>query len=109
MAGCIGVDNISPDYENPDAFAKGLHRPKFKMEKVVSDTIAIFDKIPLRDTIDDPNELPEAVAVIVVDYDGVNPAKLVMGPLAPQIESNINYDTFLRRTCDIYRQRFSGG
>ncbi len=109
VAGAIVVVNVSPAYENPDAFAKGLERPRFKMEKVVADTIAIFDKIPLRNTIDDPNELPEAVAVVVVDYDGVSAAKLVSGPLAPQIGSNINYDKFIGRTCEIYGRRFSGG
>ncbi len=108
VAGAIVVVNVSPAYENPDAFAKGLLRPKFKMEKVVADTIAIFDKIPLRNTEDDSNELPEAVAVIVVDYDGVNPAKLVGGPLAPQIASKINYDSFIRRICEIYGKRFNG-
>jgi hypothetical protein len=107
VAGAIVVVNVSPAYENPDAFAKGLLRPKFKMEKVVTDTIAIFDNIPLRDTADDPNELPEAVAVIAVDYDGVNRGSLVTGPPAPQIESHINYDGFIRRICSIYRQRFS--
>jgi hypothetical protein len=44
-----------------------------------------------------------------VDYDGVNPAKLVSSSLAPQIESNIHYDSFIRRICDIYGKRFSGG
>jgi len=109
VAGAIVVVNVSPAYENPDAFAKGLLRPKFKMEKVVADTIAIFDKIPLRDTADDPSELPEAVAVIVVDYDGINPAQLVSGPVAPQTESHIHYDSFVRRICEIYRNRFSAG
>ncbi len=109
VAGAIVVVNVSPAYENPDGFAKGRARPRFKMEKVVADTITIFDKIPLRDNIDDPNELPEAVAVIVVDYDGVKPAKLVGGPLAPQIESTIHYDSFIRRICEIYGRRFNGG
>lgn len=109
VAGAIVVVNVSPAYENPDAFAKGLVRPKFKMDKVVADTIAIFDKIPLRETAEDPNELPEAVAVIVVDYDGVNPATLVSGPLAPQAESNIHYDNFTRRICEIYAKRFNEG
>ncbi len=109
VAGAIVVVNVSPAYENPDAFAKGLARPRFKMEKVVADTIAIFDKIPLRNTVDDPSELPEAVAVIVVDYDGVSPAKLVGGPLAPQVGSNVNYDSFIRRVCEIYGRRFNGG
>ncbi len=107
VAGAIVVVNVSPAYENPDAFAKGLLRPKFKMEKVVADTIAIFDKIPLRDTLEDPNELPEAVSVIVVDYDGVSPAQLVSGALAPQTGSNINYDGFIRRICEIYGTRFN--
>ena len=109
VAGAIVVVNVSPAYENPDAFAKGLLRPKFKMEKVVADTIAIFDNIPLRDTAGDPSELPEAVAVIVVDYDGVNPGSLVIGPLAPQTESHIHYDNFIRRICRIYGERFNAG
>lgn len=109
VAGAIVVVNVSPAYENPDAFAKGLLRPKFKMEKVVADTIAIFEKIPLRSSVDDPNELPEALAVIVLDYDGVNPAKLVTGPLAPQSGSKMHYDSFSRRICEIYAERFSGG
>ncbi|MGO9272028.1 MAG: hypothetical protein ACLQOO_17490 [Terriglobia bacterium] len=108
VAGAIVVVNVSPAYENPDAFAKGLLRPKFNMEKVVADTIAIFDRIPLRDTVDDPNELPEAVAVIVVDYDGVNAAKLVKGGPAPRTKSHINYQSFLRRVCELYGGRFSG-
>lgn len=109
VAGAIVVVNVSPAYENPDAFAKGLVRPKFKMDKVVADTIAIFEKIPLRVTVDDANELPEAVAVIVVDYDGVNPATLVGTPPAPQTKSHINYNSFIRTICEIYGRRFNGG
>jgi hypothetical protein len=108
VAGAIVVVNVSPAYENPDAFAKGLLRPKFKMEKVVQDTVAIFENIPLRETVDDPTELPEAVAVIVVDYDGINPSKLVTGPLAPDDRSQINYENFIKRICETYVTRFSG-
>jgi hypothetical protein len=72
-----------PLYENPDAFAKDLVRPEFKIEKVVKDTVTIFENIPLRGTPDDPGELPEGLTVIVVDYDGVNRAKLVTEGLAP--------------------------
>src|SRR5205814_10676922 len=56
VAGAIVVVNVSPLYENPDAFARGLERPKFKMEKVVRDTIRIFDRIPLRETDDEPSD-----------------------------------------------------
>src|SRR5580692_5093518 len=69
IAAAIIIVNTSPLYENPDAFAKGLLRPKFKMEKVVADTIKIFDQIPLRELPEEPNDQPEALAV--VNYDGV--------------------------------------
>ncbi len=107
VAGAIVVVNASPAYENPDAFAKGLLRPKSKMEKVVKDTLSIFENIPLRDTPDDPGELPEALAVIVVDYDGVNLSKLVTSGLAPRPDNTVHYKNFIRRICDLYGQRFT--
>jgi hypothetical protein len=108
VAGAIVVVNVSPAYENPDAFAKGLLRPKFKMEKVAKDTVSIFENIPPRDSPDDPGELPEALAVIVVDYDGVNSSKLVTSGLAPQPDNAVHYGNFVRRICDLYGQRFIG-
>jgi len=54
IAGAIVVVNVSPKYENPDEFAKGLVRPKFDMEKIVKDTINIFARIPLRNDPGDP-------------------------------------------------------
>jgi hypothetical protein len=106
IAGAIVVINCSPTYSNPDAFAKGLTRPLFKMEKVVQDTVNIFARIPLRASPEEPNDQPEALAVIVVDYDGQNPAKLVSGGLAPQAGSAVHYDSFLKRMCELYTQRF---
>lgn len=76
------------------------------MEKVVQDTISVFQKIPLRETDEDPNERPEAMAVVVVDYDGINPAKLVSDSRAPNLDDHINYDCFVRRLCDLYTTRF---
>lgn len=108
IAGAIVVINVSPKYENPDAFARGLQRPDFKMEKVVKDTVGIFSKIPLRSEPDDPNDQPEALAVIVVDYDGLSAAKLVTGQLAPQPGNRIHYESFIGRICDLYERRFSG-
>ena len=70
IAGAIVVVNVSPKYENPDEFAKGLARSNFDMEKIVKDTINIFARIPLRNDPGDPSDQPEALAVIVVDYDG---------------------------------------
>ena len=108
ISGAIIVVNTSAEYENPDAFAKGLQRPRFKMEKVVRDTVGVFARIPLRTALEDPNDRPEALAVIVVDYDGATPASLVTGgPLSPQPKEAIHYETFVERICTLYRQRFS--
>jgi hypothetical protein len=107
VAGATVIINCSPAYENPDGFAKGLVRPRFDMRKIVADTTKIFSDIPLRSVPEEPNDQPEALSVIIVDYDGQNPAKLVTGDLAPQPGSPIHYDSFLARVCNLYRQRFA--
>jgi hypothetical protein len=104
IAGAIIVVNTSPLYENPDGFAKGLVRPKFKMDKVVADTIRIFAQIPLRESTDEPNDQPEALGVIVLNYDGTNPARLEDG--LPE-ENQIQYKTFIARIARLYVERFS--
>lgn len=109
LAASTVVVNVSPEYENPDAFARGLVRPKFDMRKVVEDTVGIFTGIPLRNSPEDPNDEPEALAVILVDYDGVNPSKLFTEPPAPQPGSRAHYESFVRRICELYERRFSGG
>ena len=106
VVGATVVINTSELYENPDGFAKGLVRPKFKMEKVVQDTVKIFSGIPLRESPDDPNDLPEALTVIVVDYDGVNRAKLVVGEASPASTSEAHYDNFIKRLAAKYEDRF---
>jgi hypothetical protein len=108
IAAGIVVVNTSPTYENPDAFAKGLKRPRFNMEKVVADTIRLFEAIPLRNETDEPNEQPEALAMIVVNYDGVHPARLVTRPPAPRPREMVHYGSFIRGICRLYRKRFSG-
>jgi len=107
IAGGIVAVNASGTYENPDSFARGLQRPKLRMEKVVADTVQIFADMPLRGAVEDPNDQLEAIAVIVVEYDGVKPAKLVAGPLAPQPDSLVHYDRFVLRISDLYVKRFS--
>ncbi len=105
VAGAIVVVNVSKEYLNPDSFAKDVKRPKRDMNLVVRETIEIFAKIPLRDTPDEPTELPEALAIIVVDYDGINPGKLVIDERAPQPQDAIYYGSFLNRLCALYEQR----
>ena len=81
-------------------------RPNFNMEKVVKDTVKVFEAIPLRDSPDDPKELPEALAVIVVEYDGENPASLVTNDLAPGPTSGAHYDNFIKRLVAKFEDRF---
>ncbi len=108
IAAAIVVVNCSPAYANPDAFAKGLVRPRFNMPRVLAATVKIFADIPLRTNPDEPNDQPEAIAVFVVDYDGQKSPKLVTGELAPQPRDPIHYDNFLARICDLYGRRFGG-
>ena len=106
IAGAIVVINVSPKNENPDEFARGLERPDFNMEKVVQDTVGIFARIPLRSEPDDPNDQPEALAVILVDYDGTSPARLA-GESASILPDSIQYESFIGRICSLYERRFS--
>ena len=101
IAGAIVIVNSSPLYENPDSFARGIVRPKFKMEKVVADTIGIFGQIPLRELPEEPNDQPEALGV---NYDGAAPAALV--DYLP-VENQIRYEMFIRRISRLYVERFS--
>ena len=105
IAGATVVINTSALYANPDSFARDLVRPKFNMERVVKDTVEIFSRIRLRDSPDEPSDLPEALTVIVVDYDGVNLASLVTNELAPPKSSHAHYDNFIKRLAEKYEDR----
>jgi hypothetical protein len=105
IAAAILVINSSLAYENPDAFAKDLVRPQLEMARIVRETTAIFAGIPLRDAPDDPSDQPEALAVIVIDYDGVNPATLVTDERATQSQRSTHYTNFISRICALYEQR----
>jgi hypothetical protein len=104
VVGATVVINTSEAYENPDSFAKGLERPKFKMDNVVTSTMKIFECIPLRDSPSDPIELPEALSIIVVNYDGVNPGTLVED--IPELSHPCHYDNFIKRLAQKYEDRF---
>ena len=108
IAGTIVVVNASAKYKNPDSFARGIQRPGFDMERVVKDTVKVFGDIPLRSDPAEPNDQPEAMAVVVLEYDGVSRARLLRDAPAPLPGSTIHYDTFLTRICDLYVKRFSG-
>jgi hypothetical protein len=107
IAAGLMVVNISATYENPDPFAKGIRRPKSDMLRVVADTVRLFASLPLRNSPDEPSDQPEALSVILVDYDGARPAKLVTKPPAPQSDEAIFYGNFIKRIADLYATRFT--
>ena len=76
------------------------------MHKVAEDTVRIFAEIPQRKGTDEPNDQPEALAVVVVQYDGVAPASLVKGRPAPQRGGLVHYESFVARICELYQRRF---
>ncbi len=101
------IVNVSPSYRNPDPFAADMMRRTLPMAKIVSDTVALFGGIPLRESEGEPNDQPEAISVVVVDYDGVSAVRLVTGSPAPQPGSAVHYESLLRRVCRLYEGRFS--
>ena len=106
VVGATIVINTSALYRNPDAFAQGLIRPKFNMDKVVQDTVKVFTGIPLRESPEDPNDQPEALTVLVVDYDGVRPATLITSQPAPTPDMTAHYDSFIARLAKKFEDRF---
>jgi hypothetical protein len=107
VAGAVLVINTSSSYVNPDGFAKGLKRPAFKMDKVVSDTVSLFERIPLRRGPEESNELPEGLTIVLIEYNGADPARLVNAPPTPGHSADWHYENFLRRMCERYAERFT--
>lgn len=107
IAGAVVTINVNPNYFNPDPFAADVERNYGNMRKIVEDTVAIFVGIPPREKSDEPNDQPEGIAVIVVDYDGVNPATLVTDSRAPQPGDPVHYDSFAQRLARLYDSRFA--
>ena len=106
IAGAVLVVNVSPNYRNPDPFASELSRQYPNMAKIVLDTIGIFTSIPLRKGKEEPNDQPEALAVLVIDYDGRGPATLVTEPPALQPDHPNHYVSFIKTMANFYEGRF---
>lgn len=106
VAGFTVVINVSPLYRNPDAWAQAIERNYANMAHIVASTVRLFTAVPLRDRPTDPFELPEGLAIILVDYDGAQPAQLVTAPPAPQPEEPTHWRSFIGRMAERWEQRF---
>ncbi len=101
--------NTSPVYTNPDQFASRLVRARLTPDRwrtLIKGTISLFTGIPLRERPDEPNDQPEALTVIVVEYDGQNAAQLLTQPPAPQPGEPGHILSFYERIIRLYQQRF---
>lgn len=71
-------------------------------------TLELLRSLPSRSGTADPAGL-EAHGAVVVGFENIEAgaAKLVTQPPAPQIGDPLRYETFVRRICDRYAQRWS--
>ena len=65
-----------------------------------------ISNLPLRERADEPNNQPEALCIVVVDYDGQNPARLITDQPAPQPAELTHIGAFYERISRLYSQRF---
>jgi hypothetical protein len=106
IAAATIVINISSEYENPDRFRTDTTRRTLSPD-YIRKTMELFTALPLREGIDEPNDQPEALTVVVVNYDGVHEAQLVTDYPAFEPDSPHYYGNFLSRITRLYEARFS--
>jgi len=104
IAAGLTVVNIAKRFKSPLRPEVSIHR---NIEALVQETMGLLRSLPTRSA---PGEGPglEANGAILVDHDNVNFKKthLVTNAPAPKVGDPLHYDTFLRRMCDRYTQRW---
>ena len=106
VAGFTVVINAAERYKNPDEFSEvAKHKAVLKPHELQM-TIDLFRKVPLRRSSDEPGDLPEGLAILVVEYDGGTTARLVSESPAPQPGEPNYYASFVETMVKRYRERF---
>ncbi len=106
VAGFTIVVNAAPRYRNPDEFSEvAKHKAVLKPQEL-SATVQLFQKVQLRGAAEDPGDFPEALAIIVVKYDGDNPARVFTEPPAPQPGDPNHYATFIGTMARRFEERW---
>lgn len=102
------VINTGLAYRNPDGFSRNAKSSGVNPRAAAQATVDLFTgRMRLREAGNDPAGWCEAVLVLTIEYDGVNPtARLVTEPPAPPEGSPFTYDSFLDRICRLYAERF---
>jgi hypothetical protein len=107
VAGFTIVVNAAARYKNPDEFSEVAKHKAVLKPRELGATIELFRKVPLRADASDPGDIPEALAIIVVDYDGQNRARLLEEPPAPQAGEPNHYGAFVKTMGQRFVERFS--
>jgi hypothetical protein len=105
VAAALTIVNIAQRFKSPLRPEVSIHR---NIEALVRETVALLRALPTRSAPGDLAGL-EANGAILVDHDNVNSkrTRLVTTAPAPQVGDPLHYDSFLRRICDRYTQRWS--
>lgn len=106
IVAAITVVNIADSFRSPLRPEVTAHR---KPAELVASAIGLLRTLPIRSH---PSNGPglEAQAVIVIRYDnsGHKPvSRIHTAPPAPQSGDPLHWDSFVRRLCDLYVQRWA--
>ncbi len=104
VAAALTVVNLADRFKSPLRPAVSIHR---NVRSLVEETLRLLRALPTRSAMTEPTGL-EANGAVVIEHDNIDAAqtRLVSGTPAPQIGDPLHYDTFLRRICDRYTQRW---
>jgi hypothetical protein len=105
VAGATMVINISSQYENPDKIPTKTRRRHLSVE-YIQQTMGLYELL-LRESPDEPNDQLEAIAIILVDYDGLHEPRLVTEAPALSLDNPYHYHNFCKRMVRFYEERFS--
>jgi hypothetical protein len=107
IAGGVFVINQSLTFQSPLRAGLTVHaKERTAMSRIVEHCFSELRNVSERR--DDLSYGMDAKCLILLEMDNVNlaGARLIERPPAPQPGDPLNYDSFLRRICDLYDRRF---
>lgn len=106
VAGFTVVINAAERYRNPDEFSEVAKHKALLKPLELEATIQLFREVPLRGGTTGKADLPEALGILVVEYDGERPARLLTEPPAPRPGDLNHYSSFIALMRDRFVERF---
>ena len=103
IAAAATIINLASRFQSPLRSVTTVHG---NVHDLVDGTLQLFRSIQQRTSADQRGL--EANTVIVVDHENVpgRPPRLVSGAPAPQVGQPLHYNSFVRRICDRYTERW---